>query len=144
MGGAVVAAYTLFESASHNQTKAMIHEEGSFLLAKISWAFSGVQSVVLPSVGSPGSLLQVTKWNASIGTVSIALSGTDMTITRGSPAVTETLNNSNVSVSALLFTHTYNGGGNPESMDIQFTVSARDARGTIISEDFFSTIYARK
>src|SRR3989344_9023228 len=89
IGGALVAAFGIFESNGRNQTKAMVQEEGQFLAAKIDWVLSGVRSVDAPPASSPGSLLSVTKYGG--GTVEVSLAGTDMRIQRNAGPV-RTLN----------------------------------------------------
>lgn len=81
IGGAVVAAYGMFESSGHNQTKAMVEEEGGYLLSKIEWALSS---------GDNSLVFDVAEGN--------------MRLARGT-AVPEILNNSNISVSNFYFTN---------------------------------------
>lgn len=149
-GGVILAAYNIVESSDRNQTKAMVQEEGNFLMAKINWVISGAQSITSPAIGAaclaPACPLSVIKWDTSIGNpVVVSLTGTDMTLTRGSnpPAV---LNNNNVQIINLSFTHTNASGDgiDPESLKTQFTVSARMATGLNITEIFSSTDYLRK
>ena len=143
MGGAVVTSYDVFESSGRNQTRALLEVEGGFLVAKIGWAVSGAQAVNLPAVGTIGSLLSVTKWDVSIGTVTVGLSGNDMIIARsGNPS--QVLNNTNVVVENLLFTHAYGGGVNPESVQVSFRIRARDPRGAMLSQDFSNVLYLRR
>ncbi|KKW18275.1 MAG: hypothetical protein A2131_00525 [Candidatus Sungbacteria bacterium GWC2_49_10] len=141
IGGALVAAFGIFESNGRNQTKAMVQEEGQFLAAKIDWVLSGVRSVDAPPASSPGSLLSVTKYGG--GTVEVSLAGTDMRIQRNAGPV-RTLNNSNVKVSGVAFTHMYSGAENPESVEARFRVSARTPGGVDFTEDFFTVKYVRR
>lgn len=143
IGGAVAAAYNVVEGSGRSQTRAMLQEEGDFLTAKISWALSGAQAINSPPADTPGSILSVTKWDAGIGTVTITLAGADLTLSRaGNPA--QILNNSNIQISNLNFTHTFTGGINPESLAADFTLSARTPNGITISQDFSTTNYLRK
>ena len=148
MGGAITAAYNLFESESRGQTKAMMQEEGGFLIGKINWALSGVQAVTAPAVGTKGSVLTVAKWDTTIGNpITIALTGVDITMATSSNLSGMTLNNSNVSVSNLLFDHKeqLGVGNDPESVQFSFTLSARLPDGILISESFpTSTVYLRQ
>ena len=141
IGGALAAAFGIFESNSRNQTKAIVQAEGQFLAAKIDWALSSVQSVDSPPDGTPGALLQVTKYGGE--TIKVSISGPDVEIQRGvaSPKV---LNNSNVEITNLLFTHENQGAGNPESVEASFTVSARTATGAVFTEEFFTVKYIRR
>lgn len=141
IGGALVAAFGIFESNGRNQTKAIVQTEGQFLAAKIDWALSGIQSVDSPPDGTPGALLQVTKYGG--GTIKISLSSPNVDIQRG-VASSKVLNNSNVEITNLLFTHKNPGGGNPESVEARFTVTARTATGAVFTEEFFTVKYVRR
>ena len=149
IGGAVVAAYQIFESSGRDRTRVMIQEEGDFLVAKINWALSGVQSITGPANPPLGGActhsdaLTVTKWSASVGTIVIKVVSNAMVLSRGG-GTENPLNNSNTEVSGLQFTHCYTGGINPESMSVSFTLSARTPSGTTISQNFFTTAYVRK
>src|SRR3989344_174072 len=67
MTGIIVAAYNMFELSGRTQTKAMLTAEGNFLLGKVNWVMSGVQTVSLPTSGNSGSTLSVTKWDTTFG-----------------------------------------------------------------------------
>lgn len=144
IGGSVVAAYQILESSGRSQTRAMLQEEGDFLIGKIGWALSGVQP------GTPtgqncteSNTLSVSKWDTSIGIIVINETSGNMYISYGgNPSVV--LNNSNTNVSALSFTHCYLNTSNPESMGARFTLSANTPRGSRISQDFFATSTLRK
>lgn len=144
IGGSVVAAYQVLESSGRSQTRAMLQEEGDFLIGKINWALSGVQS------GTPtgqncteSNTLSVSKWDTSIGVIVMNETSGNMNITYGgNPPVA--LNNSNVSVSALSFTHCFLNTSNPESMGARFTLSANTPNGANIAQDFFATSTLRK
>lgn len=144
VGGAVVASYSIFESSGRNQTKSIIEEEGEFILAKINWALSGAQSVNSPAVSATSTFLSVVKWDTSIGNpIILNPVGVNMTVSRGAnPA--QAFNNTNVFVSNVLFTHTYKGTAEPESIDSHFTLTAKTSSGATVSQDFDSTNYLRK
>lgn len=144
LGGAVVASYSIFESSGRNQTKSMLEEEGDFLLAKINWALSGAQSVNSPTQNATSTFLSVVKWDTSIGNpIIINPVGVNLTVSRGTnPA--QVLNNTNVTVSNILFKHTYKSASEPESVDSHFTLTAKTSTGATVSRDFDSTNYLRK
>lgn len=149
MTGALVAMYSLFESSNRNLVKAMVQEEGSFLTGKIDWVLTGVQTINLPVVPpSPtsGPTLSVTKYDTSIGNpIVIGLSGHDLTISKaGGPATA--LNNSNVSLGNLVFTHTAASGDgiNPESLSASFTLFSTTSDGLPFSQNFSTIKYLRK
>jgi type II secretory pathway pseudopilin PulG len=148
IGGAVVAMYSIFEGREHNQTKAMMQEEGDYLIGKINWAVTGSSAITSPGVNttcvSPASCaLTVTKWDGSIGSVDIRLSGATMTLARGVNAAVP-LSNTDVFISNLSFTHFHDGDSNPEGVRASFILSARTGDGRMISQEFSTTNYLRR
>jgi prepilin-type N-terminal cleavage/methylation domain-containing protein len=149
MSGALVSAYGLIGSGARNQTKALVQEEGTFLLGKIDWALTGVKTINLPVVGSPGNTISVTKFDSSVGNpIVISISGSTMTITRGGNPI-QALNNSNVAVTcapAGCFSHSAStaSGINPESVSAAFTITAKTAEGLTFSQDFSTIKFLRK
>lgn len=147
--GSVSAAFNIFESSGRNQTKAMIQEEGDFLIAKINWALSSDEAVNMPLTGSIGSILSVNKlMGVTVVPIEIKpdpLGANNITIARNANPP-QTLNNSNVEISTLIFDHkSASGGGNvPESVKASFTLSAKTPGGMTMSQDFSSTNYLRK
>lgn len=144
IGGAVTAAYSIAEASTRSVTRSLVQEEGNFLVAKIGWVLSGARAVDDPAVGNTGPSLSVTKWDTAIAhPIVVQLVGTDMTISRGTnPA--SILNNDNVQVSALSFSHAFGGGTDPESVEASFTVSARTPTGQIVNQNFKTIVYLRK
>jgi type II secretory pathway pseudopilin PulG len=149
MSGAFASAYGILGSSARNQAKALIQEEGTFLLGKIDWALGGVQSIALPASNASGDMLSVIKYSASPGNpIVVAVSGGNMTIAKGAnPA--KILNNSNVSVTCAVdgcFSHSASSadGINPESVSASFTVSAKTSEGMTYTQDFSTAKYLRK
>lgn len=154
MTGAIVSAYAILSSSARNQTKALVQEEGSFLVGKIDWVLSGTQAINQPNDGvsstvDQGSTLSITKFDASLGNpIVITLDGTNLTITRGTNP-TEALNNSGIQIScpaAGCFKHTSASGDgvNPESLSAYFTLTTRTSDGISYSQDFSTTKYLRR
>ena len=144
MSGAISAVYNIFESSERNQTRAMLQDEGDFLLAKVEWSLTSLQTINSPPAPLSDSVLWVTRWDTAAGNPwVIDLYGTDMRLSRsGNPP--QTLNNSNVQVSNLAFTHSFAGGVNPESVAASFTLSSHTPGGMTISEDFSSVKFLRR
>jgi len=146
MTGALTAIYTIFESSARNQVKAMVQEEGTFILGKIDWALTGAKTIGSPPTGSTGSTLSITKFDSTAGNpIVISLSGANAMISRsGNPGAV--LNNSNVSVTNLTFTHTSasGSGSNPESVAASFTLQATTSDGLSYSQSFATVKYLRK
>ncbi len=143
MGGAVVTCYGILESSGRNQTQAIVQEEGDFLIAKINWALSNIHHINYPAVGGTGTSLTTTKWDNAIGAVTIALSGTEVTLARGGGSAYP-LTASNVSVSDLTFTHEWAGGVSPESVIASFTIATKTPNGMPITQNFTTTVHVRR
>ncbi len=148
IGGAVIAAYNVFESSGRGSTHAILQQEGDFIAAKISWALSGARAIASPAITTApcsalSSSLSVTKWDASVGTVTIAHSGSNVTISRGGAAAVP-INSSEVEVSTLSIQHCWQGGAAPESVTSKFTVNMRMPNGMVVSQNFSSTDYVRR
>lgn len=140
IGGLVAAAYGLFETSDRNQTKAMMQEEENFLVGKINYALSGAKQVCSAS----GSTLSLVKYGTA-GTCSpfvpddsFDMSGQYMRLNGNK------LNNSNTTVTDLVFIETYAGGSNPDSVEAGFTISATTPTGSTISETASTTNYIQK
>lgn len=145
MTSALVSVYSILSSSARNQTKAMVQEEGSFLLGKIDWALSGISSA---SVSNGGNTLSVIKFDTSIASpVVITLQNESFFIKRGG-GPSRQLNNTNVTVSCAsdCFERVAGSGDgiNPESVEANFTVSAKTSDGLSFSQDFSTIKYLRK
>ena len=146
MTGALISVYSVFSTASHNQAKVLVQEEGSFILGKIEWTSSSISSA---NVSPDGLTLSVIKVDPTFGNpIVINISGGTASITRGSNP-SQTLSNSNVSISCPVggcFTHTLSGGTgiNPESVSAKFTALSRTSEGVPFSQDFSTIKYLRK
>jgi type II secretory pathway pseudopilin PulG len=146
MGGAVAAAYNIFEAAERGGTRTMLQEETDFLIAKVNWALSGAEAVTAPGTGTTGGALTVVKWDTSIGNpVVITRNGTNLTMTKagGSEII---LNNTNVEVRDIQFTHTEGSGDgvNPESVTAVLLLSARTDTGAVLLRQATTTVYLRQ
>ena len=132
----LASAFNLFRNMDRTETKAMLQEEGDFLLSKIDWALTGASNVTSPAVGSPSNTLTLTKEGSSL---TFSLNGTDLQLEG------VILNNSNVKVTTASFTFSHTGSAsNPESITALFTLNTNTSSGQSISEDFQTTKYLRK
>ena len=61
MTGALISIYQIFQSVNSVNTKVSIQNEGNFVLKKINWTLSGVESIDIPSAGEFSDTLSVTK-----------------------------------------------------------------------------------
>ena len=149
MTGVLVSVYGIFGSASRNQTKAMVQEEGSYLTGKIDWALTGVQTISAPVANDSGDTLTVTKYDTSVGNpIIISVSAGNVTIKRGAAAA-RVINNSNTRISCPVggcFTHVAASGDgiNPESLAASFVISATTSEGLAFSQPFATVKYLRR
>lgn len=148
MTGALVSVYAILGSQARNQAKAMVAEEGAFLLGKIDWTLTGVKAIDEPNDNVSttidyGNDLEVTKFSDSI--VKLKLEGTDLKVD-GS-----TLNNSNIKVECPFFSNNCfehkspSGDGIiPESIEAKFRVTSKTSEGLSFYQDFSTIKYLRK
>ena len=59
ISGVLASVFMILGNNARLQAKAMIQEEGSFLIGKVDWALSGIESASV----SNGNTLQVSKYN---------------------------------------------------------------------------------
>ncbi len=144
--GTLASTYSIVSSSARNQTKAMIQEEGSFLVGKIDWVLTGIQSA---TVGGGGSTLSVIKFDTSIGNpLVLDQTGGNLSLTRGTNPP-QVLNNSNITLTCPVtgcFVHTAASGDgiNPESVSAFLTLHAITSEGLPYSQDFSTVKYLRK
>lgn len=136
IGGFVAASYMLFETSDRNQTKAMMQQEGNFLIAKVKWSLSGALLVSAPAANTSGATLSLVRSDGSVAV--FALASTTMMLNGNA------LNNTNTVMSKLVFIHASAGSTNPESVETGFTITATTPNGMTVSESASTTSYLRK
>jgi type II secretory pathway pseudopilin PulG len=141
MSGALTAIYSIFESSAHNQAQAMVQEEGTYLIGKVDWALSNAASVQSPA--TTGSDLQITRFDGT--TVDISQNGEAMQYAENG-AAPQILNNTNIGVTGLQFTHAQasSDGIDPESVQAIVTIAATTTDGHVFSRSFTAIKYLRK
>lgn len=143
-GGIIVSAYNVIEGSGRTQSRAQMQEEGEFLLGKITWVLSGAQTINSPSIGDESSILSVTKYNGA--TLQVKLD--DANLELNNAGTSTVLNASGISIvpGSLKFKHQMDSGIgiNPESVESEFTLTAKTPNGQDITQDFSSTTYLRK
>lgn len=142
LGGVATGAFSVIESSGRTQARAMLQQEGNFLVGKINWALAGASQVTAPI--TTGSQLSVTKYDTT--TAAINLNGTNMEIQDTVNTTATPVNNANVTVTNLLFIHTAASGDgvNQEKVVGSFTLSTHAPNGMVISQDFTTTVYLRR
>lgn len=129
--GAVVAAYSVLETSGKNHTRAMMQEEGEFMLAKINWAVSNAKTITTSPDGQTLTADDL-KFSKLAGRSELTLS-----ISGGAP---EPLNNDATEIEGLFFTHLYN----PEGASVVFALSGNNPGGTTMVATFSTSAYLRK
>lgn len=144
MSGILVSAYGLFESAAHNEARALVAEEGEFLTAKMDYMLGGVKSIDLPSVGAAGGeSVKVTRGDGAVLTATLA--GGMLASTTGAA-----FNNTNVMVADVpgtpfaIHTAASSDGITPEGISVAFRLYSTTTDGFLIYQDFSSVKYLRK
>ncbi|MDQ5954245.1 MAG: hypothetical protein QG583_173 [Patescibacteria group bacterium] len=147
MGGALTSVYAIIEGNNRNQNKAMVQEEGTFILGKIDWALTGVSSA---SVDAAGKILTITKSNFPNNPIVITVNEQlgNITIKRGI-GLTQGLNNSNVRVECppekCFNRDLATGDGiNPENISVDILVNSRTSDGLPYSQEFSTVKFIRK
>ena len=140
MTGALVAAYNLKEGGERMQTRAMLQEEGTFLLGKIEWSMLGASSIDEPGANAAGTTLCVTKSDGT--TVILDRMGMSVRIDTGSGP--QPLTGEDVRVMNMLFSHTLAKGSDivPEEVQVSFEVETLTPNGMRVSERFPTTTIA--
>jgi len=132
--GAVVGAYSILESTGKNYTRAVMQEEGEFMLAKINWAVSNASTAQVPS----GGVLMATVDGTDL---EFKLDGTDLMLSRDSEAALP-LNGSEVTINNLYFIDITAAG--PAGINYGFNIESKTADGATLTSSFDSTAYLRK
>jgi prepilin-type N-terminal cleavage/methylation domain-containing protein len=139
IGGAVVCAFSLFETAATGSTYALLMEESDFIAGKIAWAVSGAESISSPLLDASSATLSITPADVSEGdTLAFAYTGDDITLARGLTAP-QPLNAAGVNIENVSFTHL----ANPEGIKVVLSLSARSTTGPLLRRTATTTIYIK-
>jgi Tfp pilus assembly protein PilE len=138
ISGIVTSMYDLYDITGRNQSKALLQEEKDFLSAKIGMTLQNIDptKTISPAANSAGAFLSATSFDGTTNTISLA---SGQLLLNALP-----LNNTNVTISNLVFIHSYAGGANPESIEAGFTISERAPNGMLVSQSASTTRYLRK
>lgn len=146
MIGVLTSVYAILSGNVRNQSKAMVQEEGSFLIGKIDWVLSSITNA---TATNDGTSFSVTKSDTSLGNpMVVTVSGDNISIKRGSGDV-KNLNNDNIKVSCPVekcFIHeiTEGEGINAESISASIIVSSKTLDGIPFSQEFSTVKFIRK
>ncbi|HEY5383091.1 MAG TPA: prepilin-type N-terminal cleavage/methylation domain-containing protein [Candidatus Paceibacterota bacterium] len=142
MAGALTASFNLVESGGRDASRALLAEEGSFVIAKVQWALSGATLITVPSVGGSSSVLSVARVSGRDSNgISVSLPTVAAVTVDPSELVGGT-----VMLTSVSFYHAAGSGTgiNPESLGVRFTLSTHTRGGALLSQEFFSTTSLHK
>ena len=146
MVSALVSIYAILESNSRNQTKAMVAEEGGFLISKIEWLLHGSAHTVL---NTNATEMIISTQNQATLKIRTNPANNVMQVDEGNGYLD--LNNSNTIVTCpplpnRCFTIETTTGDNtqPENIESQFTIATKTSDGIAYSQDFSNKTYLRK
>lgn len=143
IGGVVVSVYFIIQSSNRNQTKAMLHEEGLFILGKLESSLTNADIALTPD---PTTLfITDNSLSSSKNPTVFSVASGNISVKRGS-SPSEIFNNSNVTVTNSSFVYTKQSGDGvlPEKVDVSFTLETNTSNGLKVSEKFSTTKYLRK
>ena len=139
IGGMLAAIYGMFQSNAHNETQAMLEEEGDFLVGKINWILSNTLFIQSPK--NSGSILTIIRSDGT--SVSLSSVAENMRIREGSSPA-HVLNNSNVSVLNPTFVQLPAlQGATSEGVSASFRVIATTSDGHPLQRNFTTLHYLR-
>lgn len=118
MTGALTIAYQLISSSTSLDTRNISVGEGNFVLRKIDWALSGMQSISAP--GAWGSTLSLTRDDGTTVDMRLNAGKVEMRENGGSYAP---LTTSNVAVTSLSFHYIAAAGNVPAGLEASTTIN---------------------
>lgn len=124
IGFSLAVTYQIIDSSEKLNKKILIEEEANFLLRKIEWALTGLETINSPLSGATSSILSVNKINFSSNPLVFDLNLNNLRMKRGlaAPVI---LNNENLVVSNLIFEHLAMDGNKPAGVKTNFKINER-------------------
>lgn len=145
MTGTLVAIYSIISSSARNQDKAMVQEEGSFLIGKIDWVLENIKSI---AISADGNTITLDKFNNSENPFVLSVASSVMIIKQGTKERVP-LNNTSTSIScpsAGCFTDKkeINEGITEDNISANFIINSRTSEGADYSQEFTTIKFIRK
>lgn len=140
IGGAMVAVYHIIDGNASLRAKAILQEEGGFIMAKLDWALSGAISDTIiesPAVGGGSDALIVKKLPGNNIKARADLNNNNIRFDSGSGFFE--LNSERINVPFLEFSQPRLG-----EIKVVFTLSAISDQGRNFSQTFETTKYLKK
>ncbi len=145
LGGAIVSAFTLIESNDRNQAQTRIGEEANFLLSKMDFYFSSLQTIYSPApqiLCTQNCTVSIARYDQPT-LVTFTESQNELFVSENGGMPLE-LSNKEVAMRALRALHMPADSVTNRRITITFTLSATTSRGVPISQDFETTYYTQK
>lgn len=134
IGAVIFSLYQLITGNEKLGAKIAAEEEANFILRKITWVLTGINSINSPASGATSTALSINKEGYSLNPVIFDLNDNYIRIKKGSSEPVS-LNSSNSKISNLIFERIPQSGGSPEA--IKTTMKINQVQHQL-------TIYLRK
>ncbi|HEY4496643.1 MAG TPA: hypothetical protein VI432_00645 [Candidatus Paceibacterota bacterium] len=125
LAGALISVYQLLEGSEELNLITTTEEEANFILRKIQWALTGIDSINFPGPGDSDSILITNKINYAQNPILFQLDGTDIKMSRGGGSL-NSLNSSRVTIENLLFTHLASAGEKPAGIKTEIVINGAE------------------
>lgn len=118
----ISALNTLIDNSAGLNDRVTIEDEANFLLKKIEWALSSLESITLPAEGGSGSSLIINRYNFASNPVAFDLNSGNlrMAVGGGAPVI---LNSDLVVVEDLSFENLAPAGKKPPGITASFSIN---------------------
>jgi type II secretory pathway pseudopilin PulG len=137
IGGLIIVAFQLIQSGNKTGSRVVVQEEMNFVLKKIDWLTTGIESIQKPTSGSPTGALEVKKYGSSnMWSVRLNDKGTSDTkddiieLCENKPSCSNTdffpLTTVNVHIDSLTFVHLpLTGSTPPEGVTVNLSIDGQ-------------------
>ena len=128
MGTAFITAYQLIDGTSKLNTKTVVQEEGNFVMRKLNWDLTGLDSTVSPIVDNSiacSNTLRVEKVNFSMNPIRLRLNSNALEISENEGTYVP-ITTTNVKVTCLKFSVIPPFGSGPSGLSATTTISETD------------------
>ena len=129
--------YSLMESERRNRERLAVESEANFVMQKIAWALTGIESVNSPASGATSTALSVDKFGFDDDPIVFELGSGRITMSKGSGEAAD-LFSSRVRALDLVFENMPAAAGRPPGVAV--SISAGDVSGrasTTLSGKFY-------
>lgn len=121
----ISAVNTLINNSAGLNERVVVEDEANFLLKKIEWALSSLDTITLPAEGTSGSSLIVNRYNFASNPIAFDLNSGNlrMAVGGGSPVI---LNSDLITVADLNFENLAPDGKKPPGITASFSINDKN------------------